>query len=197
VVDVIRQRSTIVSAPYRAIGAGYFLGVPIAFLIAAAAVALTVFLTRRTALGLLLESVGGSPTASRLAGIRSRRIILMVYVVSGAFAGLAGLIYSADVSSADSIAAGNLIELDAILAVVIGGTALTGGRFSLAGSVLGAIVIRTLDVTVVSVGIPVNAALLFKSVVVIALCLAQSATFRAKMSGLFRTRTSTRSEVPA
>ena len=62
----------------------------------------------------------------------------MVYVVSGGFAGLAGLIYSANIKSADSIAAGNLIELDAILAVVIGGTALIGGRFSIAGTVLGA-----------------------------------------------------------
>ena len=182
------------SAPYRVIGAGYFLGVPVSFLIAAAAVGLTVALTRRTALGLLLESVGGSPTASRLAGIRARRITIMVYVFAAAFAGVAGLIYSSDVSSADSNAAGNLIELNAILAVVLGGTALTGGRFSIAGSVLGAVIITTLDITAVSVGVPVETTLLFKAVVVIVLCLAQSATFRAKVFGRFGTR---RAEVPA
>ncbi len=174
------------SQPYADISSGFFLALPIAFLIAAAAVAVTVLLTRRTALGLLLESVGGSPTASRLAGIRSRRITVMVYVVSGAFAGLAGLIYSANIKSADSISAGNLIELDAILAVVIGGTALVGGRFSIAGTVIGAILIQSLQVTVVAVGVPSKATLLFKAVVVVALCLSQSAVFRQKVFGRFR-----------
>lgn len=176
------------SAPYSAMASGFFLTLPIALLIAAAAVALTTLLTRRTALGLLLESVGGSPTASRLAGIGARRITVMVYVVAGAFAGLAGLIASADIKSADSISAGNLIELDAILAVVIGGTALIGGRFSIVGTVLGAIIIQTLKVTVVAVGIPPEANLLFKSVVVVALCLSQSPDFRAKVFGRFTKR---------
>jgi simple sugar transport system permease protein len=186
------------SNPYADISSGFFLAVPIAFLIATAAVALTVVLTRRTALGLLLESVGGSPTASRLAGIRARRITIMVYVVSGAFAGLAGLIYSANIKSADSISAGNLIELDAILAVVIGGTALIGGRFSIAGTVIGAILIQTLQVTVVAVGVPSKATLLFKAVVVVALCLSQSVTFREKVFGRLRpARPAVRAEVAA
>jgi simple sugar transport system permease protein len=181
------------SSPYATIATGFFLTLPVAFLIALAAVALIAVLTRRTALGLLLESVGGSPSASRLAGIRARRITVMVYVVSGAFAGLAGLIYSANIKSADSIASGNLIELDAILAVVIGGTALIGGRFSIIGTVLGAILIQTLQVTVVGIGVPSKATLLFKAVVVVVLCLSQSATFREKVFGRFKIR----AEVPA
>jgi ribose/xylose/arabinose/galactoside ABC-type transport system permease subunit len=185
------------SEPYRVIGAGYFLALPVSFLIAAAAVVFTVLLTRRTALGLLLESVGGSPTASRLAGIRSRRITIMVYVFAAGCAGVAGLIYSSDVSSADSNAAGNLIELNAILAVVIGGTALTGGRFSIGGSVLGAVIITTLDITAVSVGIPVETTLLFKAVVVVVLCLVQSATFRAKVFGRLSARPAVRAEASA
>lgn len=186
------------SQPYADISSGFFLALPIAFLIATAAVVVTVLLTRRTALGLLLESVGGSPTASRLAGIQARRITIMVYVVSGAFAGLAGLIYSANIKSADSISAGNLIELDAILAVVIGGTALVGGRFSIAGTVIGAILIQTLQVTVVAIGVPSKATLLFKAVVVVALCLSQSTVFRQKVFGRFKpTRTAVRAEVPA
>ncbi|HWS37789.1 MAG TPA: ABC transporter permease [Actinoplanes sp.] len=176
------------SGPYATVATGFFLGLPVAFLIAAAAVALILLLTRRTALGLLLESVGGSPTASRLAGIGARRITIMVYVVAGGFAGLAGLIYSANIKSADSISAGNLIELDAILAVVIGGTALIGGRFSIAGTVIGAILIQTLSVTIVAIGIPPEATLLFKAVVVVALCLSQSPDFRAKVFGRFKTR---------
>jgi simple sugar transport system permease protein len=185
------------SGPYATIASGFFLALPVAFLIAAAAVALITLLTRRTALGLLLESVGGSPTASRLAGIGARRITIMVYVVSGGFAGLAGLIYSANIKSADSISAGNLIELDAILAVVIGGTALIGGRFSIAGTVLGAILIQTLGVTVVAVGVPAKATLLFKAIVVVALCLSQSPTFRQKVFGRFKPRPAVRAEVPA
>ncbi|MDI6101031.1 ABC transporter permease [Actinoplanes sp. NEAU-A12] len=180
------------SEPYATLGSGFFLAVPVAFLIAAAAVVLTILLTRRTALGLLLESVGGSPTASRLAGIGARRITIMVYVVAGGLAGLAGLIYSANIRSADSISAGSLIELDAILAVVIGGTALIGGRFSVAGTVLGAILIQTLTVTVVAIDIRPEANLLFKAVVVVALCLSQSPDFRAKVFGRFKSRPAAR-----
>ncbi|AEV86330.1 sugar ABC transporter permease [Actinoplanes sp. SE50] len=185
------------SSPYASIATGFFLTLPVAFLIAMAAVALTAVLTRRTALGLLLESVGGSPAASRLAGIRARRITIMVYVVSGALAGLAGLIVSADIKSADSIHAGNLIELDAILAVVIGGTALIGGRFSIVGTVIGALLIQTLTVTVVGIGVPDKATLLFKAVVVVALCLSQSPVFREKVFGRFKSRPAVRAEVPA
>jgi ribose/xylose/arabinose/galactoside ABC-type transport system permease subunit len=171
-----------VSSPsFKVIGAGYWLAVPVSVLIAAAVVALAVVLTRRTALGLLVEAVGGSPTASRLAGIQARRLTVMVYVFAAVCAGVAGLIYSSNVASADSNAAGNLIELDAILATVIGGTALTGGRFSLAGTVLGAILIQTLNVTTITIGVPVETTLLFKAIVVIILCLAQSAAFRAKV----------------
>lgn len=169
------------SGPYRTIGAGYFLTLPVSVLIAAAVAAAAILATRRTALGLLLEAVGGSPAASRLAGIGARRLIWLVYAITGICAGIAGLIYSSNVSSADSNAAGNLIELDAILAVVIGGTSLTGGRFSLPGTVLGAVLIETLNVTIVSVGIPVEATLLFKAVVVVVLCLGQSPAFRARV----------------
>ena len=184
------------SEPYKVIGAGFALGLPVSVLIAVAVLVITVLLTRRTALGLLLESVGGSPVASRLAGIQARRLTVMVYVFAAVCAGIAGLIYSSNVSSADGNNAGNLIELDAILAVVIGGTALTGGRFSIAGTVLGAVLIATLDTTAQAVGIPPDTTLVFKAVVVVVLCLAQSAAFRAK----FRRSTpspAARVEVPA
>ena len=185
------------SEPYRVIGAGFALGLPVSVLIAAAVLTITVLLTRRTALGLLLESVGGSPVASRLAGIQARRLTIMVYVFAATCAGIAGLIYSSNVSSADGNNAGNLIELDAILAVVIGGTALTGGRFSIAGSALGALLIATLDTTARAVGIPPDTTLVFKAIVVVVLCLAQSEAFRAKLFRRTAPRPAARAEVPA
>jgi galactofuranose transport system permease protein len=173
------QIITINSGPYKMIGAGYWLGLPLSVLIAAAVIILSVVLVRRSALGMLLEAVGGNAEASRLAGVKSRWLILAVYVFAGLCAGIAGLMISGNVSSADGNNAGLLIELDAILAVVIGGTSLSGGRFSIMGTVLGAVIIKTLDITIYTVGVPPEITLLFKAVVVVVLCLAQSPKFRA------------------
>jgi simple sugar transport system permease protein len=175
------QIITVSSAPYKMIGGGYWLMVPFAVVLAAVLVVLTGLLTRRTALGLLIESVGGNPTASRLAGIRATGLLVLVYVFSAVCAAVAGLMISSNVSSADGNNAGLWIELDAILAVVIGGGALTGGRFSLGGTVLGALTIQTLSTTVYSMGIPPETTLIFKALVVIAVCLVQSSAFRAKV----------------
>ena len=87
---------------------------------------LTAALSRRTALGLLIESVGGNAEASRLAGVRSRSLIILAYAFSGLCSGIAGLIVSSGIKGADGNNAGLWFELDAILAVVIGGTALRG-----------------------------------------------------------------------
>jgi galactofuranose transport system permease protein len=176
------------SEPYKLIGAGYWLSLPVSVLIAAVVTALAVVLTRRTALGMLVESVGGNAVASALAGIRSRRITLMAYVFSGLCAGVAGLMISANVSGADGNNAGLFIELDAILAVVIGGTRLRGGRFSIGGTILGALIIQTLTTTIYTVGIPPETTLLFKAIVVTTVCLVQSPTFRAKVGRRRRRR---------
>jgi simple sugar transport system permease protein len=182
------QIITINSSPYRTIGAGHLLTLPFAIFIAAAVVAVLALVTRRTALGMIIESVGGNAEASRLAGIRSNRIIFLVYVVSAACAAVAGFMYTANVSSADGNNAGLWVELDAILAVVIGGTSLAGGRFSLAGTVLGALIIQTLTTTVYAMNISPQTSLLFKAIVVIAVCLIQAPAFRAKIAGRFRRR---------
>jgi galactofuranose transport system permease protein len=97
---------------------------------------------------------------------------------------VAGLIISSNVKSADGNNAGMLMELDAILAVTLGGTALTGGRFSLAGSVLGALIIQTLTSTIYSIGVPPEINLVVKAAVVFAVMLLQSAEFRATLRGL-------------
>ncbi|WP_370618869.1 ABC transporter permease [Mumia sp. Pv 4-285] len=173
------QVTTVNNAFFKALGADYFLTLPIAILVSLALLAFTGLVTRRTALGMLVESVGINPEASRLAGVRSRTIIWTVYVFSAFCAGLAGLMIAANTSSADANNAGLWIELDAILAVVIGGTSLAGGRFSLTGTLVGALFIQTLSTTIPTIGIPSDTNYLFKAVVVIAVCLLQSPKARA------------------
>ncbi len=165
---------TITSAPYKVIGAGFWFGLPAAIVIAAVMIVIAALLTRKTALGLLIESVGINPEASRIAGVRSRGIIWTVYVFSALCAAIAGLIISSNISAADANSAGQWIELDAILAVVIGGTSLAGGRYSLTGTIVGAFVIQTLTTTVYTAGIPKEVSLVFKAIVVIAVCLLQA-----------------------
>jgi simple sugar transport system permease protein len=190
------QIITINSAPYEWIGSGFVLTLPSAILIALAVFVLASVLVRRSALGLLVEAVGGNPEASRLAGLRSARLTWLVYVFCALCAGIAGLMISANVHSADGNNAGQFIELDAILAVVVGGTQLTGGRFSLGGSVIGALLIQTLTTTVYALGIPPQAIMLFKAVVVLAVCLLQSPAFRRKLRRRRRDRPGTPASAP-
>jgi simple sugar transport system permease protein len=143
-------------------------------LITAAAFILAGLLTRRTALGTLIEAIGINPVASRLAGLSARNIIWIVYIVSGLCATVAGLMITANVTAADANNGGLFIELDAILAVVLGGTSLRGGRYSLLGTIVGAFVLSTLTTTVYNFGIPANENLVFEAPVVIAVCLLQS-----------------------
>jgi galactofuranose transport system permease protein len=174
------QITTINSEPYKLL-ADYVLTVPFAILLALAVTGLTALLLRRSALGMLIESVGGNAEASRLAGIRSRQIKLMVYVFAAFCAGIAGLMVSANTSGADGNNSGLWYELDAILAVVIGGTSLAGGRFSIGGTVLGALIIQTLNTTIYATGVPPETTLLVKALVVTIVCLIQSPSFRAKV----------------
>ncbi|KAA9380977.1 ABC transporter permease [Microbispora amethystogenes] len=175
------QITTVNSSPYKLIGGGYWLTLPFSIIIVAVVLALTAFLTRRLALGLLIESVGGNAEASRLSGISARGVLITVYTFCALCAGIAGLMISSNVSSADGNNAGLWIELDAILAVVIGGTSLAGGRFSLGGTVLGALIIQTLTTTIYSIGVPPETTLLFKALVVTIVCLLQSPAFREKV----------------
>ena len=198
------QIITVNSSPYKLVGAGYWLAIPFSIVIALIVVALAAGLTRRSALGMIIESVGGNAEASRLAGVRSRRIILLVYVISAFCAGIAGFMESSNVSGADGNNAGLWFELDAILAVVIGGTSLAGGRFSISGTVLGALIIQTLTTTVYAMNITPQTSLLFKAIVVIAVCLIQSPRFRAAVVRRRRpppaaptTAATTKVEVPA
>jgi simple sugar transport system permease protein len=173
------QILTVNSPPFKVIGSGFLFGIPVAVLIAALIFAAAAVLTRRTALGMLIESVGINPEASRQAGVRSRGLLFTVYTFSALCAAIAGLVLTSNQTAADANNTGLFIELDAILAVVIGGTSLAGGRYSLAGTLVGALVIQTLVTTVYTVGIPPIATMVFKAAVVTAVCLLQSPTTNA------------------
>jgi len=175
------QITTVNNAAFKRIGAGFVLTVPLSIVIALGVFILAALVTRRTALGMLIESVGINPEASRLAGVRSRTIIWTVYVFCGLCAGIAGLMIASNTSAADANSAGLWIELDAILAVVIGGTSLAGGRFSLGGMLIGAMFITTLATTIPNIGIPAETNYLFKAIVVIVVCLIQSPKARAAL----------------
>lgn len=177
------QIITVQSPKYQYLGAGFWLSLPFSIFVVAILFTAASLLTRRTALGLFIEAVGCKPTASRLAGVRSRTVTLAVYSFCGLCAGIAGLLLSSNVSSADGNNAGQWYELDAILAVVVGGTSLNGGRFHLTGTLVGALIIQTLTTTIYMVGVPPEITLVVKAVVVLAVCFIQSEQFRAALSG--------------
>src|SRR5690606_6508366 len=106
------QIITVTSAPYKVIGGGYWLGLPASIIIAGVMFVIAGLLTRRTALGMLIEAVGINPEASRLAGVRSRSITWTVYIFCALCAGVAGLMISSNVTAADANNAGLWIEMD-------------------------------------------------------------------------------------
>jgi len=160
------------------IGRGSFLGLPFTMTLVLLVFLIVVFLQTKTAAGLFIESTGDNETASRYAGVNTRAVKLMVYSFCALCAGIAGLIVTTNIAAADANNAGLWLELDAILATVIGGTALTGGRFYPLGSIVGAILIQTLTTTILTKGVPVEFTLVVKAVVIIAVCLLQSEEFR-------------------
>ena len=168
------------------IAGGYLFGLPFTLTLVLLTFAATSLLTRGTAMGLFIEATGNNPSASHHAGLNVRAVKFFVYVFSGFCAGLAGLVAASDIKAADANNAGLYLELDAILAVVIGGTALAGGRFSLIGSIVGAFIIQTLTTTIFTTRffgheIPTNATLIIKALVVLVVCLLQSEELRRRL----------------
>lgn len=158
---------------------GFVVGLPFAPLAVGALYVAAHFSLRRTAAGLFIEAVGDNETASRFAGLAAVRVQTLAYVFCGACAGLTGVLAAANIRAADAHRAGENAELDAIFAVVVGGTALTGGRFSILGSFLGALLIQTLTTTMYNLGVPPAVAPVPKALLIIAVSLLQSEKFRA------------------
>lgn len=156
------------------LGAGTVQGIPTPIVIWISLGALSIFIVRRTALGMLIESIGINESASRLAGINSRVLLISVYLFSGVFAAIAGVIVAADIQGADANNAGLWLELDAILAVVIGGNSLLGGRFSILASLIGALIIQSVNSVILLSGMPPEFNLVIKALLILSILVIQS-----------------------
>jgi galactofuranose transport system permease protein len=163
--------------PYSFIANGWLI-LPFPLYIVTAVFVLTWLLTRRTAIGLFIESVGVNARSSFFSGIDEQKIKLLAYTLCGFFAGLAGLVASSNIKTSDANNIGLTLELDAILAVVIGGTLMAGGRFSLLASVIGALVMQATTTSMYAIGVPANAVMAIKGTVVILVILLYSEQVR-------------------
>lgn len=152
---------------FQAIGLGRIAGVPVQVVLMVAIVAVAAFVLTRTLYGRQLLAVGGNARAAHLSGIPVRRVRCLAYVASGALAGVAGLIVIARNGASDANLVGLGMELDAIAAVAVGGTLLGGGRASMVGTLLGALVIQLVRYTLLANGVPDAAALVVKAVLII------------------------------
>ena len=153
---------------------GFILGIPANFVIAVIIVILVGLLCRKTAMGMMIEAVGINQEASRMTGIKPKKILFLVYAISGFLAAIAGLFATASVMRVDVVKTGQDLEMYAILAVVIGGTSLLGGKFSLAGSAVGAVIIAMIRKTIITLGVNAEATPAFFAVVVIVICVMQA-----------------------
>ena len=160
--------------PFRFIGQGSMFGLPFPIVITIVVCAAVMIFVRKTAFGTFVESVGVNPNASRVTGLKSDKIIMIVYTLTGFLSGVAGLIYSSRISSCDSNNAGVNYEMDAILAVVLGGTSMTGGKFSLVGTIIGSLIIRTITTLVYYFGITSESIMAFKAVIILIVIVIQS-----------------------
>ena len=182
------QIMTIYYTPYFFFGNGFILGLPVAIYIVAIVFIVAWILVRKTAIGLFIESVGVNAKATYYSGISEKNIKLFVYIFSGFCAAIAGLILSSYVHSADGNNNGLNYELDAILAVVIGGTLMKGGRFSLFASLVGALIIWTFTITMYTFGVPANALLAGRAVLVLLVILLYSDYSRRLLNRIFSLR---------
>ena len=164
--------------PYAFIGQGWII-LPFSLYIVAIVFAIAWILTRKTAIGLFIESVGINFRSSYFSGIDEKKIKLLAYTFCGLCAGIAGLVASSNIKTSDANNIGLTLELDAILAVVIGGTLLgLGGRFSLLASAIGALVIQAITTSMYAIGVPAFALQAIKGVVVVLVILLYSEQVR-------------------
>lgn len=170
---------------YKLLG-GYIGKCPIPTPIFAAVIVILIvhFILKKTALGLYIESVGINATASRLVGLNSTMIKFLTYAICGFLAGIAGLVASSRIYSADANNIGLNLEMDAILAVALGGNVLGGGKFSLMGSVIGAYTIQALTTTLYAMNVSADQLPVYKAIVVVIIVTLQSPVFKKAVAGM-------------
>ena len=166
------------------LGNGFFFGLPVAPILVTALFLAAWLWLRRSATGLFIEAAGDNETASRFAGLATGRIKCLAYAISGLCAAVAGILASSSIKNANPLHDGLNLELDAIFAVVLGGTALSGGRFNLLGTYFGALMLQTLTETMYYDHVPSAVAPVPKAVLIILVCLLQSETTRRWFGGL-------------
>ncbi|MBQ4790544.1 galactofuranose ABC transporter, ATP-binding protein YtfT [Pectobacterium versatile] len=169
------------------LGSGTLFYLPMPVIIACVMLLALWILTRKTALGLFIESVGTNLRSARNAGVSTKLVLVAAYVICGVCAAVAGVIVTADIRGADANNAGLWLELDAILAVVIGGGSLLGGRFNLLLSVVGALIIQSMNTGILLSGYRPEFNLVLKALVVLLVLVMQSP--RISLHHLFRRRT--------
>ncbi|MCQ8232925.1 MULTISPECIES: galactofuranose ABC transporter, ATP-binding protein YtfT [Pectobacterium] len=169
------------------LGSGTLFYLPMPVIIACVVLLALWALTRKTALGLFIESVGINLRSARNAGVSTKLVLVAAYVICGVCAAVAGVIVTADIRGADANNAGLWLELDAILAVVIGGGSLLGGRFNLLLSVVGALIIQSMNTGILLSGYRPEFNLVLKALVVLLVLVMQSP--RISLNHLFRRKT--------
>ncbi len=149
------------------LGTGRVLGLPVMGWLALALALVVAVVVRRTIYGRYLLSVGGNERAAALAGTPVATVKIWTYVLCSTFAGLAGLIVVAQNSASDAARIGNLMELDAIAAAVVGGAALSGGRAPILGTLLGALFIQLVGYTLIANGVPDEATFIVTAAIIV------------------------------
>lgn len=155
------------NSSFQFIGLGRVFGIPFQALLMIVLIAAAAWMLRRTLFGRQILVVGGNEKAARLTGIPVASVKRRVYAISGFLAGISGLIVIARNSAADANLTGLGMELDAIAAVAVGGTLLTGGRATIVGTLLGALIIQLVRYTLLANGVPPAAALIVKAAIII------------------------------
>lgn len=177
---VTKGQITYIRVPSYQIMGGYIgkCPIPTPVFFAIGGVIIVYLVLKKTALGLYIESVGINGSASRLVGLNSTMIKFLTYVLCGALAGIAGIVASSRIYSADANNIGLNLEMDAILAVALGGNFLGGGKFSLMGSVIGAYTIQALTTTLYAMNVSADQLPVYKAIVVIIIVTLQSPIFK-------------------
>ena len=173
------------------------LGLPAAPWLVLAVWVATAVVLHGSVLGLWLAAVGDNARAARLVGLPVAALKVVPYVVSGTLAALAGMVQTADIAAADVHHLGLYLELDAILAVVLGGTALTGGRPRLLGSLLGVLLVQTLTTAMLRLGTGPEYALVLKAIAVLAACTLQAGSIGKLLARRRRSRTAASPQEPS
>ncbi|MEX1377455.1 MAG: ABC transporter permease [Eubacteriales bacterium] len=161
-------------------------GVPIrtTILVTIVVIIIVVLITKLTSLGLYIQSVGINGSASRLVGLNSRVIKFMAFVICGILAGVAGLVGSSSVGSVNSGEIGLGVEMDAILAVALGGNMLDGGKFSIAGSIIGAYTIQAITTSLYAMNVRADQLNVFKAIIIIVIIVSSSDVFKSNIKKL-------------